>query len=96
MVGEYIENQLNMRQSGLVEWFQEVELPRIARFFLPLLNNWSMEYAGRFAQTTLCFWQNIFVPLDNPVASQLLYFPMLVNFKSIFLFDSPIIPHFRI
>jgi hypothetical protein len=49
-VGEYIENQLNMRQSGLVEWFHEVELPRIARFFLPLLKNWSMEYAGRFAR----------------------------------------------
>ncbi|KAE7997480.1 hypothetical protein FH972_002116 [Carpinus fangiana] len=47
LVGEYIENQLNMRQPGLVEWFQEVELPRIARFFLPLLKNWSMEYICR-------------------------------------------------
>ncbi|KAG6727838.1 hypothetical protein I3842_02G144400 [Carya illinoinensis] len=46
MVGEHIENQLSMRQSGLEEWFKEVELPRIAGFFLPMLKSWSMEYAG--------------------------------------------------
>ncbi|KAF5453112.1 hypothetical protein F2P56_028049 [Juglans regia] len=46
LVGEHIESQLSMRQSGLEEWFKEVELPRIAGFFLPLLKSWSMEYAG--------------------------------------------------
>ncbi|KAF3450713.1 hypothetical protein FNV43_RR06802 [Rhamnella rubrinervis] len=46
LVGEYIETQLNMRHSELVEWFKVVELPRIAGFFIPLLNKWSMEYAG--------------------------------------------------
>ncbi|XP_075663990.1 uncharacterized protein LOC142633635 [Castanea sativa] len=46
LFGVYIESELNTSHTGLVEWFKEVELPRIARFFLPLLKNWSMEYAG--------------------------------------------------
>ncbi|XP_050382337.1 uncharacterized protein LOC126799222 isoform X2 [Argentina anserina] len=46
LVGEHIERQLNMRHSELVEWFRVVEFPRIAGFFIPLLRQWSMEYAG--------------------------------------------------
>ncbi|KAL4626065.1 hypothetical protein ACB092_05G068900 [Castanea dentata] len=46
LFGVYIESELNTSHSGLVEWFKEVELPRIAGFFLPLIKNWSMEYAG--------------------------------------------------
>ncbi|KAM4100144.1 hypothetical protein ACB094_05G046600 [Castanea mollissima] len=46
LFGVYIESEPNTSHTGLVEWFKEVELPRIARFFLPLLKNWSMEYAG--------------------------------------------------
>ncbi|CAK7356733.1 unnamed protein product [Dovyalis caffra] len=46
MLGEYIENQLNMKSPELVEWFKVVELPHIAGFFAPLLKQWSMEYAG--------------------------------------------------
>nr|XP_004302877.2 PREDICTED: uncharacterized protein LOC101310236 isoform X2 [Fragaria vesca subsp. vesca] len=45
-VGGHIESQLNMRHSELVEWFKVVEFPRIAGFFIPLLRQWSMEYAG--------------------------------------------------
>lgn len=44
--GEFIENQLRMRHSELVQWFRIVELPRIAGFFSSLLKKWSMEYAG--------------------------------------------------
>uniref|UniRef100_A0A2N9IUA7 Uncharacterized protein n=1 Tax=Fagus sylvatica TaxID=28930 RepID=A0A2N9IUA7_FAGSY len=46
LVGEYIESELHTKHTGLAEWFKEVELPRIAGFFLPLLKNWSVEYAG--------------------------------------------------
>ncbi|XP_048443052.1 uncharacterized protein LOC103944837 isoform X3 [Pyrus x bretschneideri] len=46
LIGEYIESQMNMRHSELVEWFIVVELPRMAGFFIPLLRKWSMEYAG--------------------------------------------------
>ncbi|KAM4111162.1 hypothetical protein ACJW30_05G047200 [Castanea mollissima] len=46
LFGVYIESELNTSRTGLVEWFKEVELPRIAGFFLPLLKNWSTEYAG--------------------------------------------------
>ncbi|KAB2612872.1 hypothetical protein D8674_035188 [Pyrus ussuriensis x Pyrus communis] len=46
LIGEYIESQLNMRHSELVEWFRVVEQPVIAGFFTPLLRKWSMEYAG--------------------------------------------------
>jgi hypothetical protein len=55
LVGEYIESELHTKHTGLAEWFKEVELPRIAGFFLPLLKNWSVEYAGRFARRILCF-----------------------------------------
>lgn len=44
--GEFIENQLSMRHSELVQWFRIVELPRIAGFFSSLLKKWSIEYAG--------------------------------------------------
>ncbi|KAM0956715.1 hypothetical protein ACFX2I_024884 [Malus domestica] len=46
LIGEYIESELNMRHSELVEWFRVVEQPLIAGFFTPLLRKWSMEYAG--------------------------------------------------
>ncbi|KAH9665816.1 LETM1 domain-containing protein [Citrus sinensis] len=45
--GEFIENQLSMRHSELLQWFRIVELPRIAGFFSSLLKKWSIEYAGR-------------------------------------------------
>lgn len=48
--GEFIENQLSMRHSELLQWFRIVELPRIAGFFSSLLKKWSIEYAGRFTQ----------------------------------------------
>ena len=61
LLEEFIESQLKLRHSELVQWFREVELPRIAGFFIPLLKKWSMEYAGRFAQnspllSTKCFF----------------------------------------
>ncbi|OMO66625.1 LETM1-like protein [Corchorus olitorius] len=43
---EFIESQLKLRHSELLQWFKVVELPRIAGFFIPLLKKWSMEYAG--------------------------------------------------
>ncbi|KAL3735891.1 hypothetical protein ACJRO7_024935 [Eucalyptus globulus] len=46
LMKEYIESQMSKRHTGLVGWFREVELPRIAGFFIPLLKRWSMEYAG--------------------------------------------------
>ncbi|KAG5229167.1 LETM1 and EF-hand domain-containing protein [Salix suchowensis] len=46
LLGEYIENQLNMKHPELVQWFQVVELPHITGFFAPLLKQWSIEYAG--------------------------------------------------
>ncbi|KAM1017055.1 hypothetical protein ACFX13_047399 [Malus domestica] len=46
LIGEYIESQMNMGHSELVEWFRVVELPLMAGFFIPLLRKWSMEYAG--------------------------------------------------
>ncbi|KAF8025614.1 hypothetical protein BT93_F2453 [Corymbia citriodora subsp. variegata] len=46
LIKESIESQLSERHTGLVGWFREVELPRIAGFFIPLLKKWSMEYAG--------------------------------------------------
>ncbi|KAJ6394646.1 hypothetical protein OIU77_023788 [Salix suchowensis] len=46
LLGEYIENQLNMKHSELVQWFKVVELPHITGFFAPLLKQWSIEYAG--------------------------------------------------
>ncbi|KAI9159732.1 hypothetical protein LWI28_001369 [Acer negundo] len=45
-VAEYIESQLSIRNPELVQWFRDVELPRIAGFFSSLLKKWSMEYAG--------------------------------------------------
>ncbi|KAG8379984.1 hypothetical protein BUALT_Bualt07G0146500 [Buddleja alternifolia] len=42
----HIESQLNAKNPELVEWFQMVELPRVAGFFMPLFKKWSMEYAG--------------------------------------------------
>ncbi|XP_052305961.1 uncharacterized protein LOC18094774 isoform X4 [Populus trichocarpa] len=46
LLGEYIENQLNMKHPELVQWFKVVELPHIAGFFAPSLKQWSVEYAG--------------------------------------------------
>ncbi|KAJ6963556.1 hypothetical protein NC652_002005 [Populus alba x Populus x berolinensis] len=46
LLGEYIENQFNMKHPELVLWFKVVELPHIAGFFAPLLKQWSVEYAG--------------------------------------------------
>lgn len=46
LLGEYIENQLNMKHPELVQWFKVMELPHIAGFFAPLLKQWSVEYAG--------------------------------------------------
>ncbi|WRX26357.1 hypothetical protein QQP08_018844 [Theobroma cacao] len=46
LLEEFIETQLKLRHSELVQWFRVVELPRIAGFFIPLLKKWSMEYAG--------------------------------------------------
>ncbi|KAJ6427510.1 hypothetical protein OIU84_022997 [Salix udensis] len=46
LLGEYIENQLNMKHPELVQWFKVVELPHITGFFAPLLKQWSIEYAG--------------------------------------------------
>nr|GEY49828.1 LETM1-like protein [Tanacetum cinerariifolium] len=45
-LGEYVENQLNAKNSELVQWFRRVELPRIAGLFIPLFKKWSVEYAG--------------------------------------------------
>ncbi|XP_044485257.1 uncharacterized protein LOC123210833 isoform X2 [Mangifera indica] len=45
-MGEYIESQLSIRHSELVQWFRIVELPRIEGFFSSLLKKWSVEYAG--------------------------------------------------
>lgn len=73
LIGEYIENQLSMRQSGLEEWFKEVELPRIAGYFLPLLKKWSMEYTGRFAHRIL-YLCIIILPLDGLLTYQLSIF----------------------
>ncbi|KAK6264116.1 hypothetical protein SCA6_019550 [Theobroma cacao] len=46
LLEEFIETQLKLRHSELVQWFRVVELPRMAGFFIPLLKKWSMEYAG--------------------------------------------------
>ncbi|CAN0858699.1 hypothetical protein LINGRAHAP2_LOCUS7411 [Linum grandiflorum] len=46
LLGNYIESQLGEKHSDLVEWFREVELPRVTGFFVPFLKKWSMEYAG--------------------------------------------------
>ncbi|XWS20245.1 hypothetical protein CRYUN_Cryun31cG0083700 [Craigia yunnanensis] len=46
LLQKFIESQLKLRHSDLVQWFRVVELPRIAGFFVPLLKKWSMEYAG--------------------------------------------------
>ncbi|XP_022715014.1 uncharacterized protein LOC111274552 isoform X4 [Durio zibethinus] len=46
LLEEFIESQLKLRHSELVQWFRVVELPRIAGFFIPLLKKWSIEYAG--------------------------------------------------
>ncbi|PWA89272.1 LETM1-like protein [Artemisia annua] len=45
-LGEFVENQLNAKNSELVQWFRMVELPRIAGLFIPLFKKWSVEYAG--------------------------------------------------
>lgn len=55
LLGEYIENQLNMKHPELVQWFKVVELPHIAGFFVPSLKQWSVEYAGRFVRLIRCF-----------------------------------------
>lgn len=47
LLGNCIEIQLSTRNRELVQWFQEVELPKIAGFFMPLFKKWSAEYAGR-------------------------------------------------
>ncbi|KAM7255613.1 hypothetical protein ACFE04_008511 [Oxalis oulophora] len=46
VLGEYIESQLKRRNPELVVWFREVELSRVAGFFIPLLKTWTVEYAG--------------------------------------------------
>ncbi|KAI4381910.1 hypothetical protein MLD38_007930 [Melastoma candidum] len=46
LVQEFIESQLSKIRAGLVEWFREVELPRMTTFFIHLLKHWSVEYAG--------------------------------------------------
>ncbi|KAI3455463.1 hypothetical protein Pfo_012126 [Paulownia fortunei] len=43
---DHIESQLNTRNPKLVQWFQMVELPRVAGLFMPLFKKWSVEYAG--------------------------------------------------
>ncbi|PIN20957.1 hypothetical protein CDL12_06352 [Handroanthus impetiginosus] len=43
---DHIESQLNTRNPKLVQWFQMVELPRVAGLFMPLFKKWSAEYAG--------------------------------------------------
>ncbi|KAL0354647.1 UNVERIFIED_CONTAM: hypothetical protein Sradi_3911600 [Sesamum radiatum] len=42
---DYIESQLTSRNPKLVQWFQIVELPRVAEVFMPLFKKW-LEYAG--------------------------------------------------
>ncbi|XP_048129548.1 uncharacterized protein LOC115737430 isoform X2 [Rhodamnia argentea] len=46
LIKECIESQLSEQHTELVVWFREVELPRVAGFFIPLLKKWSVEYAG--------------------------------------------------
>ncbi|KAL4285931.1 hypothetical protein AHAS_Ahas19G0035500 [Arachis hypogaea] len=48
-VGEHIELQLGMQHPDLVHWFRDTEMPQIAAYFIPLLKQWSVEYAGRKA-----------------------------------------------
>ncbi|KAK4267421.1 hypothetical protein QN277_024204 [Acacia crassicarpa] len=43
---EYIEGQLKMKHTDLVQWFRVSEIPHLAGYFNPLLKRWSMEYAG--------------------------------------------------
>ncbi|KAK6125014.1 hypothetical protein DH2020_041288 [Rehmannia glutinosa] len=43
---DHIESQLNTRNPKLVQWFQMVELPRLAGLIMPLFKKWSLEYAG--------------------------------------------------
>ncbi|XP_011072404.1 uncharacterized protein LOC105157667 isoform X3 [Sesamum indicum] len=43
---DHIESQLTARNPKLVQWFQIVELPRVAEVFMPLFKKWSVEYAG--------------------------------------------------
>ncbi|XP_057736247.1 uncharacterized protein LOC130951575 isoform X3 [Arachis stenosperma] len=45
-VGEHIELQLRMQHPDLVHWFRDTEMPQIAAYFIPLLKQWSVEYAG--------------------------------------------------
>ncbi|XLU29354.1 hypothetical protein S245_065420, partial [Arachis hypogaea] len=45
-VGEHIELQLGMQHPDLVHWFRDTEMPQIAAYFIPLLKQWSVEYAG--------------------------------------------------
>ncbi|CAJ1951111.1 unnamed protein product [Sphenostylis stenocarpa] len=45
-MGEGIEIRLEMKHPYLVQWFRDIEMPRIAGYFIPLLKKWSMEYAG--------------------------------------------------
>ncbi|KAL1292973.1 hypothetical protein AAHE18_19G038400 [Arachis hypogaea] len=47
-VGEHIELQLGMQHPDLVHWFRDTEMPQIAAYFIPLLKQWSVEYAGRY------------------------------------------------
>ncbi|MED6196795.1 hypothetical protein PIB30_050665 [Stylosanthes scabra] len=54
-VGEHIEIQLRMQHPDLVNWFRDTEMPKIAAYFIPLLKQWSVEYAGRFASNNLVF-----------------------------------------
>ncbi|MED6118878.1 hypothetical protein PIB30_006667 [Stylosanthes scabra] len=48
-VGEHIELQLRMQHPDLVHWFRDTEMPKMAAYFIPLLKQWSVEYAGREA-----------------------------------------------
>lgn len=75
LLEEYIESQLKLRHSDLVQWFRVVELPRIEGFFIPLLKKWSMEYAGRFAQNTLHSTEKLFLPIGllHPLLNNSIY-----------------------
>ncbi|GAA0161899.1 secondary carrier transporter [Lithospermum erythrorhizon] len=45
-LAESIESQLSSKNPKLVEWYNLVELPRIAGFFVSLFKTWSLDYAG--------------------------------------------------
>lgn len=49
---DYIEGQLKIKHTDLVQWFTGSEIPRLEGYFIPLLKKWSIEYAGRFVQSS--------------------------------------------